>query len=97
AGNPQRDIEAERDRVGVGKLDLVDVTARTQDAEVGDDAAARSDQGDGFLGREMTFLVKLLKNLQLVALAEQDVHRLLGQVAVPGAGIDDERIRGEGS
>ena len=40
----------------------------------------------------MAFLIKPLEDLERVALAEENLHRLRRQVAVARADIDDERI-----
>src|SRR5207247_4426316 len=63
-----------------------------EDTEVRDDAAARTNERDSLLRRELAFLIKPLEHLELVALAEENLHRLRRQVAVPRADIDDERI-----
>src|SRR5205823_9618642 len=43
AGNSQGQFEAERDAIGVSEFDLVEVAARAENAEIGNDAAARAD------------------------------------------------------
>ena len=87
-----RQIEAERNAVGVGQLHLVERPARAEDAQVRNDAAARADERDRLPRGELAFLIKPLEHLEPVPLAEEDLHRLLRQVAVARADIDDERI-----
>lgn len=90
------DIEAEGNGVCKGELDLIEVAAGAEDAEVGDDAAAGADEGDGLLGGVLAFLVEPLHGAKLVALAKEGFHGLGREVAVAGGNIDYQGI-GRGS
>src|SRR5881394_3223139 len=91
AGNPVRQFEPQRDAVRVGQLDLIEAPAGSQDPQVRDHPAARSDQGDRLLGRELPLLVKPLVHGQWMALAEKRFDGLLGEMTVPGADIHHQR------
>ena len=79
AGEADRDVEAEGDRVGEREFHLVEVAARPEDAEVGNDPAAWTNEGDGLLGGELVLLVQLQQYLvqldQLDPQAHQVQHR----------------------
>jgi hypothetical protein len=89
----QRNVKTKRDRIGVSEFNLVEASARAENAQVRDDATARPDERYGFLRRKLSFLVKPLVNLQLTALAEQCLHCLRCEMAMTGADVHDERIR----
>ena len=71
AGAAHRNVETQGDGVGEGELDLVEVAAGAENAEIGDHAAARADERDGFLGRELALLIQPFLRMELVALAEE--------------------------
>jgi hypothetical protein len=86
-------VETERDGIGEGELDLVEVAARAEDAEIGDHAAARADERDGFLRGKLILLIEPLHRRELRALAEERLDRLRGQVAMPRADVHQQGIR----
>jgi hypothetical protein len=79
-----------------GQLHLVEVAARSEDAQVGDHPAARADQGQGFLRRELILLIQPLHRRQPATGSEQRFHGLRREVAVAGADVDDQRMRRQG-
>ena len=91
AGSAKRQIKAERDAVRVGEFDLVQSPAGTEDAEIGDHAAAWADERHGLLRGELSFLIQPLVNLELMTLAEERLDGLLREVAMARADVHDKR------
>ena len=92
AGNPQRNIEAKRDRIRVSQLHLVQVPAGAENAEIGNDPAPRANQRDRFLGRELPVLIQPLVRLQLVAAPEKPFDCLLGEMTMPRADVHNQAV-----
>jgi len=70
-GHADREVDAELDGIRDGEFDLGEVSARTENAEVRDDAFARPDERDGLLGGELSFLVKPLWTVNSAPLSEK--------------------------
>ena len=58
----QRNFKTQRDGIRVRQLHLVQIAARTQNAQIGNHPAARTDQRDCFLRRKLSFLIQPLVN-----------------------------------
>ena len=58
-GNAQRNVKPQRDGVRVSQFHLVEIAARAENAQIGDDPAARADQREGFLGGKLPSLARL--------------------------------------
>ena len=67
AGTAQGQFKPECNAVGIGELDLVQISARAEDTEIGDDAAARPDERESFFGSELAVLIEPLVNGELMA------------------------------
>ena len=85
-----RNVQAQRDRVREGQLDLAVIAAGAENAQVRDHPLPRADDGHGFLRGEEAVLVEPFERRELVALAEQAFEVFLGHVAVAGGDVDDE-------
>ena len=93
AGTAQGNFKTERNGVGVSQLNLVKIAARAEDAQIRDHAAARSDERDRLLRGELAIHVEPLVNGEFRALAEKRFHRVLREMAVTCADVDDKRTR----
>ena len=82
ARHADRNVETEGDRIGESELHLIQIPARSEDSEIGNDPASWPDQGYGLFRRVLAFLVKPLHRSQLVAGAEKRLDRFLGEVAM---------------
>src|SRR5262249_61272256 len=66
------------------------IAAGAENAQILDDALARPDDRNGFLGREEAVLIEPLERLKLMPLAEQSLEVFLGNVGVPRGNVDDQ-------
>ena len=92
AGHADRDVEAERDGIGVGEFDLVEAAAGAEDAEIGNDAAAGANESDRLLGAVLALLVEPFHRRQLVARPEQGFHGGLREVAMAGGNVNQQCV-----
>ena len=92
AGHGDWNVEAEGNRIRVGELDLIEIAAGAEDAEIGNNPAAWTDEGDGFFRGVLAVLVEPLHGRELVARAEKRFHGRLRQVAVAGGDIDEQSV-----
>jgi hypothetical protein len=72
AGNAQGNVEAQRDGVRVGQFNLVQIPARAENAQIGNHAAARADERDGFLRGKLAFLIQPFVNVSLMSLCQKE-------------------------
>ena len=86
------DVEAERDGVGEGEFDLVQVAAGAEEAKVRDHAAARSNESDGFLSGVLAVLIEALHRSQLMTRTEEGFDSLLGEVGVTGGDVYQQSV-----
>src|SRR5205085_2653803 len=89
----QRQIKSKGNAIRVSEFDLVEIAAWAQYAQVGNNAAARSNQRKSFFRRKLPLLIKPLVDGELVPLSKKNFDRLLSEVAVPGTHINHQRIR----
>jgi DeoR family transcriptional regulator, fructose operon transcriptional repressor len=89
---PQRNLKAQSDGIRISQFNLVEIAARTQDAQIRNYPAARTDQRQRLFRRELPVLIEPLKWRQRMPLPEQRFHRLRRQVAMPRTDIHDQRI-----
>ena len=61
ARDAKGEVDAEVDAVGVGEFDLGVIAAGAEDADVGDDALSRADDGDGLLAGELAGLIEVFE------------------------------------
>src|SRR5205814_1869944 len=94
AADPQRQVDAEVDAVGVAQFDLRVIADWAEDADVGDDALPRPDDRDQLLGSELALLVQIFKLGELGARAEKYFQIGGRHVHVPGGNVHHQRVRG---
>jgi hypothetical protein len=92
AGRAQGNVKTERDGIGVGEFNLVQIPARAENSQIGNHAAARPDERDRFFRGKLSFLIKPFVNLKLVAFAEKHFDRYWREMTMPRADVDDERV-----
>lgn len=90
AGHADGDVDAKLDSVGEGEFHLGEVSGGAEDAEIGDDSFAGSDEGDGLIGGELSILVEPLVHGQLGTGAEENFQVFRGNVHVAGGAVDQE-------
>lgn len=90
AGHANGEIDTELDGVGEGEFDLGEVSAGAEDAEIGNDATARTDEGDGLFGGELAFLVEPLMDSEFGVWSEKGDEIFGGNVHVASGAIGHE-------
>src|SRR5690606_31404901 len=90
AADADGDVETERDGIGEGEFHLRVATAGAEDADFREHSATGTDDGDGFFGGEVAFLIEPLRRSEGATLAEEDLDMLLREMAVPCGDVDDE-------
>lgn len=77
AGVADRYFETEGDRIRRGEFNLIEIAAWTENTEIGNDATAGPNQGDGLFGSILALLVEPLLGRELMPFAEKHFDRLL--------------------
>ena len=92
AAGADRQVDAQRNAVGKGQLDLALGPRRPQNADRRQHPPPRPDDHHRLFGREIAVLIEVFQDGQLVARAEKHFHVLVGQMDVP-RGNADHQIR----
>jgi hypothetical protein len=96
AGHANGEIDTELDGVGEGEFDLGEVSAGAEDAEIGNDSTARTDESDGLFGGELPFLVEPLVDGEFGVWSEKGDEIFGGNVHVASGAIGHESWGGSG-
>ncbi len=83
-------VDAKRDGIGIGQLDLAVFACRTQDSDVGKHTSTRADDHHGFLGRVESVLVQVLADRQFLAWTKQLFNVLIGEMDMARRDADDQ-------
>ena len=87
-------IEAQRDAIGVRQFHLIQIAAGAENAQIGNDAAARTDERDSFFRGKLSFLIKPFVDGEFVAGAKKRFDGLGRKMAMARADVHDQRIWG---
>src|SRR5262249_23528648 len=73
-------------------FNLIQISARTENAKIGNHPASWTDKRERFLCRKLALLIEPLVDGELVSFAKKRFDCLWSQVTVARADIDDQRI-----
>ena len=93
AAGAEGQIKAEVNAIRVGKLDLGVISDRTENANVGDDPLAGSDDRDQLLAGKLTLLIQIFHLGQRGTRPEECFEICLAHMHVPGRNIHHQRMR----
>src|SRR5208283_4400779 len=91
AREAHRDVlQTQANDIGERQLDLGTVTKRAENTQIGDEATARTNQGDGFFGGKVAGLVQRVIHGEFMARTEEEIEMFATEMDVPSGGVDDK-------